>query len=84
MLSLYSLTYFISTTEQSNTYNKYIFNKENHELKILASVNDWVTFNFYFDGETSGISTGFYLNDTIAIKTCKFVKHIGRLSAASD
>jgi hypothetical protein len=75
LLSISSLTYFISTTEQNSTYDKYNFNKENHELKILPSYNDWVTFNFFFDGETmetTGIKTGFYLNNTIQIKTCLF------------
>ena len=75
LLSLYSLSHFISITEANRTYDKYTFDKDSHNLTIQPSLNDWVTFNFYFDGETTGttgITTGFHLNKTVAIKTCLF------------
>ena len=73
LLSFYSLIYYISTTNQNSTYDKYNFNKENQILTVEESLNDWITFDFYFDGQTNRISTSFFLEDAkITIKTCLF------------
>jgi len=73
LLSFYSLTYYISTSNHSSTYDKYNFVKETQILTVEPSLNDWINFIFYFDGKTSGISTGFFLdNSKVTVRTCLF------------
>ena len=73
LLSFLSLAYYITTTNHSSNYDKYSFDKDTQLLTVEPSLNDWITFNFYYDGQTSGISTGFYLeNSKVTIKTCLF------------
>jgi hypothetical protein len=72
-LSFDYLTYYISTKKYNSTYNKYNFNKDTQILRVEESLNDWISFYFYYNGQTSGLSTGFYLeNAKVAIKTCLF------------
>ena len=73
LLSYNSLSYFISTTNHSSSYDKYSFDKNSQILTIGPSFNDWVTFSFYYDGQTNGIQTGFFLeNSKVALRTCLF------------
>ena len=72
-LSFDYLTYYISTKKYNSTYNKYSFNKDTQILRVEESLNDWISFYFYYNGQTSGLSTGFYLeNAKVTIKTCLF------------
>ena len=73
LLSYYSLSYSISTTNHSNSYDKYKFDKNTQILTVEPSFNDWITFSFYYDGQTNGMQTGFFLeNCKVAIRTCLF------------
>ena len=77
LLSLLSLSYYISTTNHSNKYDKYNFDRDTQILTVDGSLNDWIDFNFFFFGETntdiSKISAYFILNKAkVTIKTCLF------------
>ena len=74
ILSLESLTYHISTTNASGIYSNYSYNITTQNLIVQPSINDWITFNFNYDG---GIKNGFSLkfdfyNCKVAIQTCLF------------
>ena len=73
LLSFSNLIYYISTSNKNTTYDKYNFNKNNQILTIEESLNDWIVFNFYYDGQINRFSTAFYLEGaTVTIKTCLF------------
>jgi len=77
-LQLESLNYFINIKDRKKTYDKYILDNETQNLTIYGSDNDWVTFNFYYEGikeqnPPKYISYGFFLKDCkFTIRTCQF------------
>ena len=77
LLQFESLLYYVNTKDRLKNYEKYIFDNETQNLTIFGSENDWVTFNFYFEGKKEIIPTdnsyGFYLKDCkVTIRTCQF------------
>ena len=48
LLSIHSLTYYISTTNHTNKYDKYNFDRDTQMLTVNGSLSDWVSFNFFF------------------------------------
>ena len=63
LLSFSSLIYYKSTTNHITIYDKYNFDKDTQVLTVEPSLNDWITFNFYYNGQTSEILTGFFVHD---------------------
>ena len=73
LLSNSSLIYYINTRTQSNHYDNYIFDKDTQLLTIYGSLNDWITFFFYYSSTTNGLSAIFHFeNAKVTIKTCLF------------
>ena len=73
LLSFDTLRYYTSIGNYKATYDKYSFDKDTQILTVNGSLNDWVFFNFYFDGQINEISTGFFLeNAKVKIETCLF------------
>ena len=73
LLSLYYLTYFINTNNYLKVYDRYSFDKNSQILTVEPSLNDWISFIFYYERNINGIFASFILeNATITIKTCLF------------
>ena len=77
LLSMQSLSYYISTTNHSDKYDNYYFNKSTQMLTVYGSLNDWIGFNFFFIGETNKDTTKIsaYLvlsKAKVTVKTCLF------------
>ena len=72
-LSFNYLIHYISTTNYNLSYENYNFEKETQNLTIYESLNDWITFFFYYDGKTKGYHISFFLEKCkVTIKTCLF------------
>ena len=77
-LQIESLINYIDTRERQRTYDKYIIDNETQNLTIYGSNNDWVAFNFFYEGikeenPKNGISYNFFFeNCKLTIKTCLF------------
>ena len=77
LLELESLFYYVNTKERARTYDKFNFDNESQSLSVFGSDNDWVTFNFYYEGKKAVLQTdmsyGFYIKDCkVTIRTCQF------------
>ena len=77
-LQLESLNYYINTRDRKKEYDKYTYDNYNSNLTIYGSDNDWVRFNFYYEGikedkTRKDFSYNFFLKDCkFTIRTCKF------------
>ena len=73
LLGLNSITYYISTKDKNNKYDKYNFTKEDQILIVEPSLNDWVSFSFHIEEEINGTSFKLILEKAVVtIKTCLF------------
>ena len=76
-LELDTITHYINTKDRAKTYDKYNYDNETQNLTIFGSDNDWVTFDFYYEGkkeiEKTDLSYSFHIfNCKITIRTCNF------------
>ena len=53
LLSFRYLCYYITTTKYSDFYDYYYFDQNTQILYVNESLNDWISFTFFFNGETN-------------------------------